>query len=121
MRKLSAEEQRANLLPELVPAPGCTTIEEVRAAIDLIDERVVALLGLRFEYVKSIVRFKSTQEDVHAKERYRAVLAQRRRWAEQHGLSPDVIEQVYRELLGYFIAEELRKIGHTGADEGADD
>ena len=35
------------------------------------------------------------------------MLAQRRQWAENAGLEPDVIEQLYRNLVQYFINAEL--------------
>ena len=94
-------------LDNLQPAKDCATIDEVRAAIDEIDQIIVTALGRRFEYVQSIVRFKKTAEDVHARERYNAVLAQRRVWALEHDLDPDVVEQLYRDLIAHNIAVEL--------------
>ena len=84
----------------------CRSLEEVRAAIDAIDHEVIALLGRRAEYVKAAARFKTSEADVHAPERFAAMLQTRRAWAEQAGLSADVIEQIYRDLVAYFIARE---------------
>ncbi|WP_414542589.1 hypothetical protein [Nostoc sp. CCY0012] len=36
------------------------------------------------------------------------MLQQRRLWAEAAGLNPDVIENLYRDLVSYFIDEELK-------------
>jgi isochorismate pyruvate lyase len=36
------------------------------------------------------------------------MLTQRRQWAESAGLNPDVIEKIYRDLVDYFIDEELQ-------------
>lgn len=94
----------------------CTSIEDVRAAIDAIDQEIVRGLGLRFEYVKAVTRFKKTEADVRAPDRYHAVLQARRAWAQQAGLDPDVIEQMYRLLLEHFIAEEMKDLGLAGAD-----
>ena len=95
-------------VPEQLKAPqACETIEEVRAAIDAIDAQIVAAIGRRFEYVQAVTRFKQTRADVHAVERYNAVLATRRQWAADHGLNPDVIEEMYRNLIGHFINHEL--------------
>ena len=93
---------------------SCTSIDEVRDAIDRLDQVVVAALGRRFEYVQTIVRFKKTTEDVHARERYEAVLAQRRAWALEHKLDPDVIEQLYRDLIAHNIAVELAHLHGDG-------
>jgi isochorismate pyruvate lyase len=81
----------------------CSTIEEIRAEIDLIDKQLLNLLGERLKFVKSIVRFKNDEEDVLARERYEQVLEERRSWAVQNGLDPDVIEDLYKSMISYFI------------------
>ena len=40
-------------------------------------------------------------------ERQRTMLEQRRRWAEEEGLSPDVIEELYKRLIDYIISREM--------------
>jgi isochorismate pyruvate lyase len=82
---------------ELKAPQACETIDEVRAAIDAIDAQIVAAIGRRFQYVQAVTRFKQTREDVHAVERYNAVLSTRREWA----------EEMYRNLIGHFINHEL--------------
>jgi isochorismate pyruvate lyase len=86
----------------------CTSIEDVRAAIDAIDREIVEALGLRYQYVKTITRFKKTEQDVRAPERQRQVLLQRRTWAAEEGLNPDMVEELYRLLMDHFVAEELK-------------
>lgn len=86
----------------------CTTIAEVRAEIDALDAQIVQLLGQRFHYVKSIVRFKQNEAEVAAPDRFAAVLAQRREWAAEVGLAPDIVEALYRLLIGHFIEEETK-------------
>ncbi len=93
----------------VIKAPDeCTNMEDIRAEIDRLDRQVVALLGQRFAYVKAASRFKTSETGVRAAERFAAMLRQRRGWAEEEGLSPDVIEQMYRNLVTYFIDEELK-------------
>ena len=92
-------------------AADCTSIEEVRKAIDTIDEQIIKLLGERYKYVKEIVRFKKhTEESIIAQSRYDAVIASRRLLAEEHGLDANLIEQIYKDLLSHFIEEELKII-----------
>lgn len=81
---------------------------DIRAAIDQLDRQVIALLGQRFAYVKAASKFKTSETDVKAPDRFRSMLLQRRTWAEAEGLSADVIEQLYRELVTYFIEEEMQ-------------
>jgi isochorismate pyruvate lyase len=88
----------------------CNSIEEVRHEIDEIDRAIVEALGRRFAYVKAITRFKKTEADVRAPDRYQAVLAQRRLWAAEAGLDPAVIEEMYRLLIGHFIDVEMKDL-----------
>ncbi len=37
-----------------------------------------------------------------------AMLQQRRVWAQEEGLNPDVIEKMYTDLVNYFIEEEMK-------------
>lgn len=84
----------------------CSSLAEVRAEIDRLDEQIVALIGERAGYVKAAAAFKTSEQDVAAPERFAAMLQVRRQWAEQAGISPDVMESIYRLLVQYFIAEE---------------
>ena len=86
----------------------CRDMRDIRAEIDRIDREVIALLGQRFQYVKAAAPFKTSSVTVRALERFQAVLEQRRHWAQEEGLAPDIIENMYRDLVNYFIDEELK-------------
>lgn len=86
----------------------CSSLGEVRAEIDRIDQQIIAALGERFTYVNAAAAFKATAADVAAPDRVTAMIAQRRAWASEQGLSPDVIDRIYRELVTYFTSEEAR-------------
>lgn len=87
----------------------CTNIAEVRNEIDNIDKVIIRLLSERFEYVKEVVKYKEkTASSIEASGRRNAALADRRKWAEEAGLSPDVIEEIYDRLIRYFIEEEKK-------------
>ena len=84
-------------------------MQDIRAAIDSIDQEVIRLLGRRFEYVQAAAQFKTSATAVRAPERFKAMLEQRRAWAQAAGLDPDVVAGVYRDLVEYFIAEEMKR------------
>ncbi len=95
--------------PILAP-DHCTSLDDVRRAIDHLDREVVALLGQRFQYVQAATRFKRTSEEAHAADRVRAVLNQRREWAEAEGLEPGLIEEMYANLIAYFVHAEVEML-----------
>lgn len=86
----------------------CGSIAEIRAEIDRIDRGVIAALGERFGYVKAAAKFKTNQAEVAAPERLAAMMEQRRSWAAEAGLDPDVVERLYRDLVSYFVAQEQK-------------
>lgn len=89
----------------------CKNKEDIRNAIDELDRQIISLIGKRYRYVKEIVKFKEkTPDAIIAKDRFKAVLESRRKLAAENGLSPDIIEQVYKILLDHFIQEELDMI-----------
>jgi len=85
----------------------CTSLGDVRAAIDHVDQQMIALLGLRADYVRAAAAFKTGEGAVAAPERQAAMLQARRRWAEREGLDADFIERLFREVVAHFISREL--------------
>ena len=86
----------------------CANIQEVREEIDIIDREVIDALSKRFKYVIAAARFKTSEASVRAPDRFQAMLQQRREWAQESGLNPDVVENFYRDLVNYYIEEELK-------------
>ena len=89
----------------------------MRRGIDALDREIVALIGRRARYVEAAARFKTDEAGVRAPERQRAMLEERRRWAEEEGLSPAVIEKVYGDLIHYFVTREMED-WERGSPEG---
>lgn len=85
----------------------CTGLRDVRDAIDHLDEQIVALLGLRSDYVRAAAKFKASESEVAALEPRGAMLRVRRAWAQREKLDPDFIEKLYVDLVNYFTAREV--------------
>jgi isochorismate pyruvate lyase len=85
----------------------CTGMPDVREAIDTLDREIVGLIGRRAEYVRAAAKFKTDETSVRAPERQATMLEERRTWAEEEGLNPEVIENIYRDLISYFVNREL--------------
>ncbi|CAN5782825.1 isochorismate lyase [soil metagenome] len=89
------------------PPEDCESIYNVREAIDSLDRQIVGLIGQRARYVKVAARFKTGEKSVRAPERQKTMLEERRRWAEEEGLDPEIIEKIYRDLVDYSINREM--------------
>jgi len=85
----------------------CTSLEEVRAEIDKIDEYIISLFSERHKYVEEIVRFKHDKEAIIAQERKDHVILQRKEWAAEKGLNAETFEKIYTLLVDSNIKHEL--------------
>ncbi len=75
---------------------ACENIQEIRDALDQIDLEIVKLFALRNKYVKEIVKFKSGDKSIVASERRDLVLKQRKTWAQESGLDPEMMEEIFK-------------------------
>jgi len=87
----------------------CDSIAEIRKEIDAIDYSIIKLFGLRYNYVKHIVKYKDkSPESIAAVDRKKVVLKKRREWAIENGVNPEIFEEMFRNLIKHFIYEELK-------------
>lgn len=89
----------------------CTNITEVRNEIDNIDKVIINLVSERFGYVRQVVKYKEkSAKAIEATDRRTAMMRDRRAWAEEKGLDPDVMEDIFNRLVEYFIGEEMKMV-----------
>src|SRR6478609_6627898 len=93
--------------------PPHVTLGDVRANIDALDRRIVALIAERQQWVVAAGALKTDEAGVRAPARVEQVIAKVRGLAEDEGASPDVVERAYRALISAFIDLELAH--HRGA------
>ncbi|MBN9428962.1 MAG: chorismate mutase [Burkholderiales bacterium] len=101
--------------------PQAASLGELRARIDALDERIVALLAERGRCVRDATRFKRDAFQVSAPQRQQQVFTRVRELAARHedqfpGL-PDVVEAAYRTLVAAYVAGEGRFFDDTEAIE----
>jgi len=95
----------------------CKGIEEIRQAIDEIDCQILKLFSERYTFVKEVVKFKTDAVSVIAENRQKEVLAQRREWATELGLNPDLFENMYKMLMHHNIQQELKMLGNANTKQ----
>lgn len=106
------------LRPELrgkVPVRECGSIDEVRDSIDDLDQRIVTLLAERRGYVLQAARFKKNPDEVRVPAREEAVVRHVREVAHEAGIEADVVEEIYRQLMGRFVELEHAAKRHAAA------
>lgn len=106
------------MTPGKRPDPSdVTSIPEVRAAIDAIDDELMGLIAERLRFAEAIVPLKA-QSGVSAAAPARAneVLAKVRARAEQQNVDPAMAEAMWRVMIEAIIAQETRVLGTDGED-----
>ncbi len=89
------------------PAKECQTMTEVRLGVDALDRELVALIAKRQSYMAAAARIKTERNTVHDSARIEDVVAKVKQSAEKLGLSIEIAEPVWRELIKQSIAYEF--------------
>lgn len=87
----------------------CTTMVEVRRAVDALDDVLVPLLVERVGYMTEAARIKHSQAQVRDEGRIQAIVDRVRDHAQAEGGNADVMEAIYRGLIEVCIAHEHRE------------
>ena len=100
---------------DIAPPDACTSMTDLRSAIDALDAQLVAMLALRQRYIERAAVLKATRDAVRDEARIeevvRHVIAEGRR----AGLSPVIAERVWRTLIEASIAHEYDAFDAKGA------
>lgn len=87
-------------------------MSHVRAEIDRIDEQMVDLIVERFGYVDRAWQLKSNPADAVVPWRIQQVIDKVKARAREKGLPPELVEALWRQMIGWFVQyeeERLRK------------
>jgi len=93
----------------------CTTLDELRSEIDVLDDTIVELIAARNQYIHQAASFKESVEEVKAEDRVEAVLNRTRHKALTLGLSPNLITDVYRLMINQMVESEISEFRNTKA------
>lgn len=85
----------------------CESLEQVRENIDRIDDSMIRLIAERGEYVAQAAAFKKSEDGVRDTTRVEAVIAKARSKAQSYGADPDMVEALFREMIGRFVNAEM--------------
>ena len=86
---------------------ACTSLGELREAIDTLDARLVALLAVRQAYVERAARLKRAREEIRDKARAEDVVSKVIAEGRRAGLSAGIAEPVWRTLIEVSIEHEI--------------
>ncbi len=94
----------------------CADMAQVRSEIDRIDEALVDLIAERFGYVDRAWQLKmNTPEGAVVPWRIQQVIDKVRVQAKDKGVSPDLCEALWRQMIGWFIQYEEEHLRQSQA------
>lgn len=96
-------------MSEIREPENCDTMAEVRAGVDEVDRRVVALIARRFAFMDAAARIKGDRNAVRDEQRKAEVLANVRALAAEHGLDTELLRRLYEDLIESSIAYEFEE------------
>jgi isochorismate pyruvate lyase len=89
----------------------CADLGHVRQEIDRIDAALVALIAERFGYVERAWQLKlGAGQEANVPWRNQQVIDKVRARAADVGVSPDLCEALWRQMIGWFIQYEEEKL-----------
>jgi isochorismate pyruvate lyase len=94
---------------------ACSSMTELRAAIDALDARLVTMLALRQRYIERAAVLKAVRDAVRDQARIEEVVRHVMAEGKRAGLSPTIAERVWRTLIEASIAHEYEVFDAKGA------
>lgn len=87
----------------------CTTMEEVRAGVDALDEAICRLIARRFAYMEAAARIKPSRSDIRDEARKAEVLRNAQQHAKAAGWPPELAADLWETLVEASIEFELNE------------
>jgi isochorismate pyruvate lyase len=93
------------------PPDDCANMTEVRVEIDRLDAALVDLIAERLGYVERAWQIKLTEKAAaNVPWRNQQVIDKVRTRAIERGVPPDLVEALWRQMIGWFIQYEEEKL-----------
>jgi len=89
---------------------NCVTKQDIRTAIDKLDEDLIRLFARRQGYVRRMAEIKQHPDEAFDAERIEAMIAAIKRRADELGLEANQAELVWRTLIDWNVAWEKSAI-----------
>ncbi len=98
-------------------AQKCESMAEVRVEIDRIDQAMVDLICERFAYVDRAWQLKNSPADARVPWRIQQVIDKVKARAAENDLPPELVEALWRQMIGWFIQYEEERLRKSGPKE----
>jgi len=91
----------------------CNSLKEVRAEIDILDEKLVALISQRSHLIRQAASFKDSVDEVKADDRIEFILQKVRHKAIELEVSPNMISELFTIMIDEMVETEIAEFRNT--------
>ncbi|EQB39273.1 chorismate mutase [Sulfurimonas hongkongensis] len=88
----------------------CNSLEEVRANIDILDDKLVELISQRSHFVRQAAKFKDSVDEVKADDRIEFIMQKVRRKAIELDVSPNLISELFTIMIHEMVETEISEL-----------
>jgi len=89
--------------------PDISTLAKARMEIDVIDERIIAMLAIRQQLTAAALRFTPLPNEQPRTERLLTGIQQRCAWAKAHGIDPTFIEILFSTMMARDLSADAQR------------
>jgi|SaaInl8_200m_RNA_FD_contig_81_163420_length_2302_multi_2_in_0_out_0_2 isochorismate pyruvate lyase len=86
---------------------NCSSLDEIRSEIDVLDTQIVKLIAARSKYVRQAAKFKVSVEKIKEDSRMEAIISHVRGLAISEEISPNMIGDVYDVMIDEMVETEI--------------
>ncbi|HET6590954.1 MAG TPA: chorismate mutase [Candidatus Nitrosocosmicus sp.] len=86
----------------------CSSLEEIRYHIDLLDREIVSLLAKRGEYVRQAAKFKENIGSVEDKNRINEIITKVAKYAKEINFDSSIVAQIYAYMIRIYVEYEKK-------------
>jgi len=88
----------------------CSSLEEVREEIDIIDTQLVDLISQRSHLIRQAAGFKESVEEVKAEDRIKFIMQRVRHHAIESDVSPNMISELFTIMINEMVETEISEL-----------
>lgn len=85
----------------------CSSLDETRSNIDIVDNKIVELIAERNAYVKQLAYFKNSVSEIKAEDRINDVINRARAKAIELDLSPNLVNDLFIRMIDSMVDTEV--------------
>ena len=75
-------------------------LKEIRENLDRIDQSLVTILAERMSFIPKVAEYKKAKGVARFQpEREKQIIESKRKLAEEHGLNPDLVEDLFKRII----------------------